>query len=299
MHGDNFAEIDHKVFVIMETYPATWRFCPVIGKTPLGEAWQDKPKPIDHIYTPGVGLILGPHSGGVMALDFDGEEAWSFIENTIGITELPDTVAWTSHRPHRMQMAYNVPEEAWGIIRTRKAKGLELRWAGGQSVLPPSPHPDTGGRYSWVNDPANTRVADIPIALLEWWVREVNRPPPPAPPTPHPKLGDKMDEALAIIKLHNPRPSYPDWQKIAYAMASELGVPEAKHVMRWWFPAEEEGEYDRLFTFSTGYQETRSPKAGSIVYLTRQYDPDFIPGRQGGEKYKLRNALLALSTRKK
>src|SRR5262249_33096529 len=47
--------------------------------------------------------------------------------------------------------------------------GLELRAGSHLCVLPPSPHPDTGRRYSWFFEPWEVELAQLPAQVLAYF----------------------------------------------------------------------------------------------------------------------------------
>ena len=170
-----------------------------------------------------VGVVLGPPSG-VIAVDFDGEGSEAAFAEVFGrpSTDLPATVAWSSGRPNRRQMAFRVPFDAWEHLRGRRywqaSDGrivLELRGAGHQSVIA-GQHPDTNG-YQWVNSPADHRVADAPEWLLE-----------PLYKAPHesidadyrPATSDDVARALAVLKHIKPRERHDPWLEVGMALHS-------------------------------------------------------------------------------
>ena len=133
----------------MMTNPEFWRYTPVVGKRPFKKDWANHPHTFNEIDYPayGYGLILGPSSGGVVAIDFDGPLAVDYFYDELGFDLEDDPVCWTSSKTGRCQIAYLVPEKYWEHLNTTKIdltidpddrQGLEFRWAGGQSVLPPS-----------------------------------------------------------------------------------------------------------------------------------------------------------------
>ena len=137
---------------------------------------------------PAVGLRLGPISGGTFALDFDGPDSESLFEAAYGrpSSELPPTIAWTSGKDGRRQVAFRVPEQRWDALRDRvtvlKAQApssdkLEHRWTGQQSVIV-GVHPETGA-YRWVDGcaPWEVEVAEAPGWLLD--LMPSKRPAPP------------------------------------------------------------------------------------------------------------------------
>jgi len=113
----------------------------------------------------------------------DGASAQPILE-AMSSGDLPNTVSWTSGKPGRYQLLFQVPPDIrvnlqnftryvvtqWQGIETAKDESgkpselLEFRYNCCQSVLPPSRHPDTGA-YRWLNSVANTSVALAPTWL--------------------------------------------------------------------------------------------------------------------------------------
>jgi len=168
----------------LKAIPDNWALTPVDGnKRPYRKNWQ-KENPLDRgeIFkelssgrAKGYGIRTGEISGGILAIDADGFAAEELLQKHCG--DLPQTVSFTSGKPGRRQLLYQVPQEYWEITKTIKLrtgiKGedgkeqlLEFRWNGCQSVLPPSVHPETG-RYHWIDSPQDTAVAECPMWLLE------------------------------------------------------------------------------------------------------------------------------------
>jgi hypothetical protein len=185
----------------LKLIPADWALTPVLGnKNPYRTDWH-KETPISRqqlagliqggdtviskdgkqrkCYPQGYGLRTGKWSGGILAIDADGNAAHTLLNQLGG---LPKTISFTSGKPGRCQYLVGVPEEYWSVIETRKintnVKGddgkdqlLELRWNGCQSVLPPSVHPETGS-YKWVNSPQDCEIAQCPIWVIEYFLNE-------------------------------------------------------------------------------------------------------------------------------
>ena len=174
------------------TLPANWILEPVVGKRPYRKNWTktdlDRLSCLAELESgkaTGLGLKLG---NGLLAVDIDGDSATKLLAKLAGENDLSDftkTTAWTSGRPGRKQCLFSVPESAWERIRTRKIltgtigddgkeEGLEFRWLGAQSVLPPSIHP-SGKPYFWLNNPLQHPPAPAPewlIDLCENWHSE-------------------------------------------------------------------------------------------------------------------------------
>jgi len=174
--------------------PYPWPLVPVVGKRPSKKNWVKKECDHSEILAElqsgkatGVGLKLG---NGLLAVDIDGESAAKLLLKLSGQNTLTDffaTTAWTSGRPGRKQCLFSVEEKDWPRLRKYlrigtgiagddgKEEGLEFRWLGTQSVLPPSIHPLTKKPYTWINNPLQTPPALAPewlISLCENWHTE-------------------------------------------------------------------------------------------------------------------------------
>jgi len=263
----------------LECVPS-WRYCHVREgeKAPYPAGWQNQPRMLQQILSNNVGLLLGPQSGGVVALDFDGPSAFAWFDATFSI-DLPGTVAWTSGKDGRCQMAFWVPEEYWPYIRTQKIatgerEGWEFRWAGGQSVVPPSRLAD-GRSYTWVLAPSTTGIAPLPDPVLAWVlekcqnINQVNTIPDPIvdPAAIDETRFREVVEMLTELQQHTPRLPYDDWLKIAFATAKEIGNAAAELVLKQIWPEQHSGEYQRLLA---GRDHSRSPGIGSLVYRLNQ-----------------------------
>ncbi|WP_445244996.1 bifunctional DNA primase/polymerase [Microcoleus sp. OTE_8_concoct_300] len=166
--------------------PDLWPLVLVVGKQPYQKNWVKKQCSRSEILTQlesgkatGVGLKLG---NGLLAVDIDGESAAKLLLKLSGQNTLTDffaTTAWTSGRPGRRQYLLSVEEKDWcrlpkylrigtGTLGDDgKEEGLEFRWLGTQSVLPPSIHPLTNKPYIWINNPLETPPALAPEWLIE------------------------------------------------------------------------------------------------------------------------------------
>jgi Bifunctional DNA primase/polymerase, N-terminal len=120
----------------------------------------------------GFGLKLG---GELVAIDFDGQSAIDYWVERFG--DIPHTVTWTSGKDGRFQALFTLPPADRTEVKPKKistgtAEQLEFRYTSHQSVLPPSPHPETDG-YVWVNSPSDTSIAQLPQAAIDFWVESL------------------------------------------------------------------------------------------------------------------------------
>ena len=179
-------------------FPGWWHFVPVSGKETYVEKWSSAPLTAAMCVEAykarqcyrGVGVVTGKHSMGLIALDIDGPNADERYKAEAGAEYEAygeeKTMSWTSGRPGRRQIVYQLPEQiideleeistvilrkdgSWykgnsdverqgakqeqGVAKEGEAAYEEvvLRFNACQSVLPGSPHPDTGGRYRFLN----------------------------------------------------------------------------------------------------------------------------------------------------
>jgi hypothetical protein len=174
-----------------------------------------------------VGLVLGEPSG-VIALDFDGDGSTAMFQQVYGFAwdQLPRTVAWTSGRPNRRQMAFRVPCDLWPYLRGRRffnaADGrtvLELRGAGHQSIIA-GEHPDTLG-YEWIKgrSPAEQQVADAPEWLLAPLMKSKTE---PAAADHQPTTAADRPRALALLANipASDADNYDTWLNVGMALHS-------------------------------------------------------------------------------
>lgn len=217
--------------------PFDWRFIPLNGhKQPIdpntGEnmlRWtQQEGYDIDGIaelngVVRAVGLLLGPASSGVLAVDFDGPNAPAKFREIFGRDpkDLPPTVGVTSGKPSRGQRFFQVDQDWWQHLRGRKVwrdeKGkicLELRWSGCQSVIA-GEHPETSG-YRWLDDssPEQRDVALAPDWLLEPLNRDERR------LEPVETSSEDAARAVQMLKFIDPlqRTDYDSWIEVGMAL---------------------------------------------------------------------------------
>jgi hypothetical protein len=239
-----------------------WRFCniPYGEKGPRYSGWQNTPIELKNINANGnIGVLLGPHSNGICALDFDGPTAWTWFIDRFPDLELP-TIKWASGRESRCQMAFKIPEEYWDALKTIKietlapsalgmkdGEGFEFRWTGGQSVLPPSRHPDTKKDYFWISSPVNTNVIPLPNDILVYWLLQAN--PVPVPVVVYPPISNQEADDLAR-KLKNLYPSlgYDTWARVTWGFCNTIGYGDGIQLMKQYWPEQKPGDYAILGT---------------------------------------------------
>jgi hypothetical protein len=237
----------------------TLRFCNVRAgeKIPYPAGWQNSPRTIGQIESSNVGLLLGESSQGIVALDFDGTTAWTWY-NTVLNVALPKTIMWTSGKQDRCQMAFQVPEIYWPLVDTvkithtrdpliAKGEGFEFRWSNCQSVMPPSRLTD-GRTYEWIVSPADSEIAELPMAIIDWWVLTCNPETTTVATQAYPPATTREVEELAeqLKNLYPTLDDYETWTKTTWAFCNTIGYNDGLALMKYYWPEQTPGEYDRL-----------------------------------------------------
>lgn len=160
----------------------------------------------------GVGLVMGRQPDGtiLVAVDIDahnphqpGADTIRDLEETYG--PLPDT--WTAVTGGGgAHQVYRVPRQVGNDAGRLLGPGVDIRGDGGQIVVEPTLHPDTGRAYCWEDGaaPWDIDVAEAPgwlIALLE---ADQRTPPAEPPSTPYDgaeRPGDRWAAATPWAEL--------------------------------------------------------------------------------------------------
>jgi hypothetical protein len=251
-----------------------WRYCCVtpLDKKPYPNNWQNMPLTLDKVNSSNIGLQLGEHSNGCCAIDFDGEEAIDYYNETFPqypIHEL-DTIMWSSGKDYRLQAAFTVPNEYWDVLKRKVVNKLEFRW-GGQSVLPPSKLSD-GRQYIWINSPSTTTLKPIPDEILTHWLTLIHDDLTKYDnmPTIQFELKDFDEEYVNQLlerishKVGNLRGDYDVWRTIAWATCSVVGINTAKMLMQYYWNEKTNKELHTLMSYKSGV----GPTIGTLIKLS-------------------------------
>lgn len=261
-----------------------WRYCsiPAGEKGPRSTGWQRNPQLLKDIdQNNNIGVLLGPASGGIVALDFDGTSAWTWFDQTIGC-DIPATVMWRSGKADRCQMAFIVPEEYWPYLKTQKIatgdhEGFEFRWDRCQSVLPPSTLKD-GRVYTWIASPNDFDIPPIPDAMLAYWL-ELSNPvvESTAPDATLPAVSEQeVVDIYTELKRCYPELDYDRWSRATWIITRQLGINDGLAVMRYLYGEQHPGEYDVLLK---GTNTSKPAGLGSVITWIRQRNPEYKRSR--------------------
>jgi hypothetical protein len=136
-----------------------------------GDGWERFTTTIDdarrHFERGNVGLLLGAPSAGLVDVDLDCDEA---IE--LGSAFLPETGMRHGRAgavTHFWYRSADVASTAQFKDPLDRATLVELRSTGGQTMVPPSVHPDTGEPLAWISDgdPADVTEAELARAVAK------------------------------------------------------------------------------------------------------------------------------------
>lgn len=275
--------------VVMSLEDYDFRFTPVKGKAAYQKNWPNNPMKLELVKpkvakgeATGYGIMLGPVSGGIAAIDFDGEQAFEYFAEIFssGIWSEDFNFVWTSGRPMRAQIGVSVPPQHWDVVRSVKVGPggkLELRWGGCQSVLPPSQHPETG-HYRWLVEPDGSPIRQMPEQIMDFWLEQCKPPAvdeaqdEPFPEVAPDVLFQKVCKLVEVIRDHAPTLTYPEWLIVSYGVANAVGKSEAIAIMKKFYPEYRRGEYNKLL--GSSYNCGKSPTIASLCAMARNFDPD-------------------------
>lgn len=206
-----------------------WALVPVRGKVPLDASWAQQPRrtveavaalPAD---ATGVGLVHG--FSGTVCLDVDdlaAAQPWLAARGVM-VDELlaaPDAVRIVSGRPGRAKALYRWNGPPLRTVAPRGA-GFELRGAGGQDLLPPSIHPETGRPYAWAGD--WRALPPLPAPLLRLWGQLLADQTAGQELDTGGPLGADPEHVREWLAGKDPDLLYPEWLKIGMALHHEFG----------------------------------------------------------------------------
>lgn len=214
--------------------PATFRYVPVNGnKQPIaGKGWNTKnPLTLEEICQlnpEAVGLLLGPVSGGILDIDFDGPGSLDCFQREFGhhVDELPRTIQWTSGKPGRGHRIFRISPDDFGLInhqrRAYKADGktcLELRWEKHMSVICGT-HPETG-KYHFEEGCSPSDVEEVPLAP-DWLLKPLLEQKAKKGSSQSTNKQDESDLARSYLSHIDPLQctDYDTWLKVLMALHS-------------------------------------------------------------------------------
>lgn len=181
-----------------------WATIPLAGKRPVPARWQDTPAdlaPIDeqlrrHPGANNLGVVTGRNSG-IAVIDVDPRNGAdkSLAELVERVGPLPVTAtAYTGgggrHYFYSLSAGDHAPTGAHKL-----GVGVDIKAGGGQVVVAPSIHPDTGRAYRWEGARPGA-LAPWPAEQLAPVLAPEPAPLPPLPRPPHPKRAGDPDGRL-------------------------------------------------------------------------------------------------------
>ena len=183
-----------------------------------------------HTAWTGVSLVTGPLSGGVMAIDFDGEAALPKYLELSGGVALPLTRMWTSGKPGHFQILLRVPQAQWSdlkplkfhILNSKLREGLsqeELAVLIGEGVRPKQIADWESGSLQPIPPAIGKKLAEIfgldgsdPTEKLEFrWNQCSTLPPSIHPDTKASYYWENWDENYDWGNWEEFVPIAPDW----------------------------------------------------------------------------------------
>jgi hypothetical protein len=160
-----------------------FRVHPAVGKVPLLEGWTQRasvdPAAIAEFWTEHPDANIGVHTVGLLVLDVDPEkggfQSLQALEQKHGpLPRTPKTITGGAGEHNWFRRPAGI-----AILNSTSAlaPGLDIKTDGGQVIVPPSIHPDTGRTYEWSAEhhPADLPIAEAPAWLVELAVEQAKR----------------------------------------------------------------------------------------------------------------------------
>ena len=251
-------------------------------KGPNSKGWNQKANALSSQASlpPGFGIGLAHAYSGTMALDIDDWDraAFELMLNGINLQALydaPDAVIVDSGRQGRGKLLYSMP---FGLALTSKKIVIdgttvyELRCGTTngltvQDILPPSIHPDTQQPYRWAGKGHWSRLPQIPMNLLDFWMSLLHT--EKSEPMKL-EVSDTWDEVKQMLSFINPDCSRQEW--IAAGMAIHWLESQMEHKgtgMPIWDEWSSTGiKYKGLHDIQTQWNSFRDDKDESITLGT-------------------------------
>jgi len=154
-----------------------WKIIPLNGKTPIIQDWPNRATADLEVIRSwwranpkaNVGILCGQKSG-LVVIDIDprngGEDSFNALLSEFGpIPPTPKVLTGGGG----MHLYFRYPS-GYSIAKSKPRPGVDIQSNGSQVVAPPSIHPTTGKRYSWVDSyrPDQIPLTDLPLAWIEF-----------------------------------------------------------------------------------------------------------------------------------
>lgn len=203
--------------------------------------WTSKPvcreelKRSQHVAA--IGVITGSQSGGVLAIDFDGEDGEKSFQKLTGrpSAALPITIANTSGKPSRKKLFlsvsdFSIHEFITGIgANSREYPALEILWDGRQAIII-GEHPETEGYYYL--DGCSPAEISKPAEAPDWLISPLLFTEIDSISSSLPASADI--ETLQVVVSHlNPEDFITYWPWLKLGMALKMADPSAEAKNVW------------------------------------------------------------------
>lgn len=147
-------------------------WCRSPGKQPIEAGWQKSVTPIDpalYRQDSNIGLRTGTQPAGVflICIDLDSPDL-SELERLAQGNDWPETlIAKSGREGGGFHFLYTWPNTLTRPLNGVKLAGthVDIRSEGGQFVVAPSTHPESGKQYRWLN--LGSKIAELPLAIAQ------------------------------------------------------------------------------------------------------------------------------------